>query len=531
MGKKKGGNKNKLAKMSEEERARYLQHRADMEEEARRRKQQLIATFMKNKLKREDAFSRLNLAKINQEWRTILRNIKCKELKNEIEQVEKMCTECIESKNGIIRRLLCDLDESEEIYSTMLHAHMEKIDKIMNIHKDRLQFLQELYEIEKKEIIGNYDLEIGHYKSKKFGLQKELECVFFGLAEKKRLDEKHAEEEHMTKKDELKNSMILKLEMITKERERHMEKLWKEFQRVLNDYLRNTEEHRNEYSKLRDQDACDTRLIQEHYVEVARLTELIGNLRLKLVTIREEHEFNMKQLQKTKMELQERMRNIKQEMEIGLRMDEERLKQLAVCSNGALKYLQNLLKRGNSILQIANFCRKFETENESLLPFVHSAVKRQMFEVDEDELKEPSTEFEVFKKDTFGIAKKFENFWMRFNKARIDCACLQEEKQQLLEENERLKSQLKDYLITVNINNGGSLESNETLLAKRPSSMKVEKVVHIELKQKAIRFTKNGQRRPVTCIEGNLSNAIRNEKLLEIREKPTELYSLVPQSS
>lgn len=43
----KGGKGNKLARMSEEERLRYLQHRADMEEEARRRKQQLIATFMK----------------------------------------------------------------------------------------------------------------------------------------------------------------------------------------------------------------------------------------------------------------------------------------------------------------------------------------------------------------------------------------------------------------------------------------------------------------------------------------------------
>jgi hypothetical protein len=49
MGKKKGKDKNKLAKMSEEERQRYLQHRADMEEEAKRRKQQLIATFMKVK--------------------------------------------------------------------------------------------------------------------------------------------------------------------------------------------------------------------------------------------------------------------------------------------------------------------------------------------------------------------------------------------------------------------------------------------------------------------------------------------------
>lgn len=167
----------------------------------------LIISPHQNKLKREDAFSRLNLAKINQEWRSILRNIKCKEMRNEIEQVEKMCTECIENKNGIIRRLLCDLDESEEIYSTMLHAHMEKIEKIMSVHADRLRFLTKLYEVEKREIIENYDLEIANYKAKKFGLQKELECVFYGLAEKSRIDRRQAEEEHMAKKDELKNSV------------------------------------------------------------------------------------------------------------------------------------------------------------------------------------------------------------------------------------------------------------------------------------------------------------------------------------
>lgn len=46
MGKKKKGG-NKLAKMSEEERLRYLKARADIEEEARRRKEQLIALYMK----------------------------------------------------------------------------------------------------------------------------------------------------------------------------------------------------------------------------------------------------------------------------------------------------------------------------------------------------------------------------------------------------------------------------------------------------------------------------------------------------
>lgn len=46
-GKKKGGLANRLAKMSDDERAKYLQRKADMEEEARRRKEQLVATFMK----------------------------------------------------------------------------------------------------------------------------------------------------------------------------------------------------------------------------------------------------------------------------------------------------------------------------------------------------------------------------------------------------------------------------------------------------------------------------------------------------
>lgn len=50
MGKKKKGG-NKLGKMSEEERMRYLQARADVEEEARRRKQQLIALYMKVRIK------------------------------------------------------------------------------------------------------------------------------------------------------------------------------------------------------------------------------------------------------------------------------------------------------------------------------------------------------------------------------------------------------------------------------------------------------------------------------------------------
>lgn len=152
MGKKKGA-ANKLAKMSDEERARYLQHRADIEEEARRRKQQLIAIFLKvngnllivqskcliknrlsfskNKLKREEAFTRLNMAKINQEWRAILRNIKCIELRNEAKNVQTYFVDAFQRKNQTINRLLNELDQQEEMYATLLNSHMGSIDKLI----------------------------------------------------------------------------------------------------------------------------------------------------------------------------------------------------------------------------------------------------------------------------------------------------------------------------------------------------------------------------------------------------------------
>lgn len=45
------------------------------------------------------------------------------------------------------------------------------------------------------------------YKSKKFQLQKELESVYYGLAERTLKTTKTAEEEFLQRQDELKNSV------------------------------------------------------------------------------------------------------------------------------------------------------------------------------------------------------------------------------------------------------------------------------------------------------------------------------------
>lgn len=205
--KKKGGAAHKLARMSEEERARYLQHRADIEEEARRRKQQLIAIFMKNKLKREDAFSRLNLAKINQEWRTILRNLKCDELKEEIRVLEHYFADALSRKERTIERLLLELDGCEEQYAKMLAAHVRNVNTLIAVHAERADFWRDGYLAQKKVLLNDYHREMASYRERKLGGYRELECVVHGLETRVERDRKMAADAHSKRVDDVKSKV------------------------------------------------------------------------------------------------------------------------------------------------------------------------------------------------------------------------------------------------------------------------------------------------------------------------------------
>lgn len=116
---------------------------------------------------------------------------------------------------------------------------------------------------------------------------------------------------------------------------------------------------------------------------------------------------------------------------------------------------------------------------------------------------------------------KTEYFWIRFNNAEIDCACLEEERAELRKENARLTDKLRDYLTNVALSNGRIGSTKERL---RPSSMKIEKVVHIDLMPSA--NGKPRRRRPVTCIEGNLSVAVRSQKLVQNKPKIPSFFPL-----
>ncbi|XP_044004093.1 dynein regulatory complex subunit 2, partial [Aphidius gifuensis] len=149
--KKKKGKGSKLTRMNEEEKLRYLQHRAEIELEAKRRKQQLISIFTKNKLKREEAFSRLNTAKINEQWRFNLRQIKCKELDDEIKYLWSNFDRKIKLKNEQIDNLNVELINANLDHNKLQESHMKIIDKLILQH---VEYLNKIHDDYKKSIIN-----------------------------------------------------------------------------------------------------------------------------------------------------------------------------------------------------------------------------------------------------------------------------------------------------------------------------------------------------------------------------------------
>ena len=63
----------KLARMSEEERAHYLEQQRIAEEEAQRKKEEMLSRFLKDKLAKEEKATKLNLIKIQEQWRNLMR--------------------------------------------------------------------------------------------------------------------------------------------------------------------------------------------------------------------------------------------------------------------------------------------------------------------------------------------------------------------------------------------------------------------------------------------------------------------------
>uniref|UniRef100_A0A2H1V0G5 Dynein regulatory complex subunit 2 n=1 Tax=Spodoptera frugiperda TaxID=7108 RepID=A0A2H1V0G5_SPOFR len=478
MGKK--GKVNKLAKMSDEERARYLQHRADLEEEARRRKQELIHRFIKNKLDKEEAYSRLNTAKINQQWRFILRKIKCKQMAMDIQNMLASFNFLVERKDRLIKTLVRATDDSDEQHRRAFQAHTENVSYFLNIGTQRLDKLQAEYEHQKNDLLENWDkeeMEIIDYQDR---AEFKLKLIMYIQDRDFQMMRKSIETQRATEKNDARLEHEEELRSFCAPKQLAIEMYWGKLREVYNSYQEEHNPIMSHYHSLREKDDFYQREIARNDFQIQLASETLTNLQHEWQKTTSTMTEKLTRMANRKEELARKYLQMKRDSKLESSKGNQQLDVMVNASQDAIKHLEDLYEKLNKVIQLSEICSKYEHEGDELTKDV---------EYDMD-----SVDFEHLDKDMIDECKeyrKMDKFLLKVNRAKVQTICLRTEKAKLMRENVQLKNYIKRYLTDL------ALKGKD-----RPLSMKIRTdAPKIDIKAN----------RPVTCIEGALSNAVQHE--------------------
>ena len=158
-------------------------------------------------MSKEEKNTRINLFKINYQWRTLMRDVKSRDLKRDIEILSQTFERIIDRKDSVIKAMVKDLLEAEEQYSMGLRSHIKNVDDIIDLQKEQLLTNREKYEHEIGIIKNEFDKERDYIEAKHEREMNELQTIIFGM-EKIFLDqENEALAEFQNLKDEIKNKV------------------------------------------------------------------------------------------------------------------------------------------------------------------------------------------------------------------------------------------------------------------------------------------------------------------------------------
>lgn len=434
--------------LSDEEQLLLFQQKLLADEEAAKKKERLLTQFLKDKLAKEEHNSSLNLNKINTQWRTVLREVKTRELHKDIEILSQIFERVVDCKDSVIKSLARDLTEAEEQYAHALRSHLHNVDQLLTLQRRRLSLLEENYnmelevltkefETERKAILDHHDKEI-HY----------LHDVFMAMEQNYVDSEYESKLEFQSMWDDLKNKNLEEKHFLRLQLENVVEDLWRRFQDALKNYTDATEDRKIAFETLKVKDEKSSKEIEVQMKKIQRLQEAISVLKGKIVAHSRESDWQNQCIRNDKELVRVQLRKLKIQRTQARTESQENLVKLTLESNATLKALKKVVEKGEKILKLAEICRKFETEEEKVLPFYSSALTpEEQEEVEIQNQEEITEDLAKIMMDYLGM----ENFWKRYNKVKLEVLSLQHRRLQLLDISSKLREMLKQYLDGISV--------------------------------------------------------------------------------
>ncbi|KAG2490043.1 hypothetical protein HYH03_011508 [Edaphochlamys debaryana] len=370
---------------TEEERKIRLEMEALAADEAERKAQEAARVALRERQLREQRYAHLNGIKIHNQWRKIMRMAKVEELRREMEILSQNHEREVDRKDAIMQMLDRDLEEAEEQYSLAVRSHMLVVDNLLDLQYQRVRALEAEFAADLKALEDEFETERTEIVNAHTRQRKDMGDMITAMEGMFSDAEAELRQEYEAQREEIKNRNSEEYNVLKIQLEGIIEELEKSFELAHRAYLESTEHRTNTFRTLTKDDAKAALKIERQMRKLVRLQEALQHWRTKIATNAREWEERNRALRNEKEIMARHYAKLKASMDAFRAGQAERLKQLSLASATAMEALKGKLALAENVLKLAELARKYETEQEKVLPFWSPAQAVNGEELDEEE--------------------------------------------------------------------------------------------------------------------------------------------------
>ena len=265
--------KKKAAAIKETAEERALREHAERlkGEEDRRRKEEAMRVKLTEEMIEESKFSKLNLSKIQNQWRKLMRLAKVESLRKDLEIMSQNHEREVDMKDAIIQMLDRDLDEAEEQYQMALRSHLQNIDALIDLYNSKVRQLENEFETEIRQMQNDFQTErteivTKHLKGKGefLDITELVEQQFFE-------SEAEAKQDFDSYCEELKNKSQEECNVLKILLETSIDNLEKHFENAADTYDQTTRQRTQQFRTLTQKDRTSAQTIETQLKRLQRL--------------------------------------------------------------------------------------------------------------------------------------------------------------------------------------------------------------------------------------------------------------------
>jgi len=473
----KGKSKESVTQQHQRDKERKYRQRTQTMDEMDRRKKEAMKqkAMLRAHMEMEQKYTRMNLLKIQNQWRKIMRLAKVSELRKDIDVIKQSHERDVDRKDAIIQMLDRDTEEAEEQYQMALRRHVENIDKLLELQDSRLLALETSFMTQLDSLETEFTSE-GAYIDKVHQREKqELLDIIATVDRDEGEREAELKQEFDQSREEIRNKNLEDINVLRITLEGIIDGLETSFEQAHMNYLQATDKRTQEFKFLSRKDQELGREIRQKVRKIERLVNSRNHWLTKISQNEKECKERNRALAEEKNTIYSHFKELKARMNKFRNAQRRRLTALTKSARACKKKLGDHITLAQKILALSELARKLETEQEKVLPFQVDSEAAEMLEHERHGEKdvltanaEPPTTFvsSAYSHDNSAVEgfSFLDNFYKKYNKVLLDKIAIHKEKQRLAKENTDLQAILKQYLDGISVNQEVMTSENPLLV-------------------------------------------------------------------